>query len=102
MKRKALDRIPGPTSAATETGRLLQEQAHRCAAGDHVYTWTGQVVNVPGASPHLVMACAYGAVHEDGCVSPRRVGPPLTPENMAKRLWTDEELEESRPLRDRP
>jgi hypothetical protein len=90
-------RTPAPTSPAVETARRLDVQAERCAAGDHVYTWSGQIVDVPGGSPHLVMACAYGAVHEDGTTSPRRLGPLLSPENMAKRLWTEAELKEAAP-----
>jgi hypothetical protein len=97
MRAEALHRIAGPTSMTDDAGRHLQEQARRCAAGDHVYTWSGQIVDVPGGSPHLVMACAYGAVHEDGGRSPRRIGPPLTPENTAKHLWTEAELEEAAP-----
>jgi hypothetical protein len=97
MKAKALHRVPGPTSLTDEAGRALQAQARRCAAGDHVYTWTGRIVDVPGGSPHLVMACAYGAVHEEGCPSPRRIGPRLNTENVGKRLWTDAELEKAAP-----
>jgi hypothetical protein len=93
MESNGVHRIPGPTSLTDEAGQRLEEQAQRCAAGDHVYTWVGQIVDVPGGSPHLVMACAFGAVHEHGCLSPRRIGPLLTPENMAKRLWTEAELE---------
>lgn len=89
--------IPGPTPPTVETARRLDVQARRCAAGDHVYTWSGQIVDVPGGSPHLVMACAYGAVHKEGTTSPRLLGPLLTPENMAKRLWTEEELKEAAP-----
>ncbi len=89
--------IPGQTPPTVETARRLFAQAERCATGDHVYTWTGQIVDVPGGSPHLVMACAYGAVHEEGSPSPRRIGPLLTPENTAKCLWTEEELEKAAP-----
>ena len=84
--------IPGPTPRTAEAARRLHAQARRCAAGEHVYTWSGQIVDVPGGSPHLVMACAYGAAHEQGCASPRLIGPLLTPENTAKRLWTEAEL----------
>src|SRR5436189_1335586 len=96
-RMKALHRIPSPTSLTDEAGGRLQEQARRCAAGDHVYTWIGRIVDVPGGSPHLVMACAYGAAHEEACASPRRIGPRLSPENMAKRLWTEAELQEVAP-----
>jgi hypothetical protein len=92
MKPRFRHPIPGPTPTTVETARRLSAQAQRCAAGDHVYTWTGQIVDVPGGSPHLVMACAYGAVHEVGTTSPRLIGPPLTPQNIAKRLWAEEEL----------
>jgi hypothetical protein len=87
--------IPGMPPATVEAARRLHAQAQRCAAGDHVYTWSGQIVDVPGGSPHLVMACAYGAAHEKGSTSPRRIGPLLTPENTAKRLWTEEELKQA-------
>ncbi len=95
MEAKFRHSIPGPTPSTVETARRLSAQAQRCAAGDHVYTWTGRIVDVPGGSPHLVMACAYGAIHEEGSTSPRRLGPLLTPQNMAKRLWTEQELKEA-------
>ena len=87
--------IQGPTPSTAEAARRLQAQAQRCAAGDHVYTWSGQVVDVPGGSLHLVMVCAYGAAHQEGSPSPRLVGPLLTPENRAKRLWTEAELKQA-------
>jgi len=89
--------VPDLTSPAVETARRLDVQAQRCAGGDHMYTWSGLIVDVPGGSPHLVMACAYGGVHKDGTTSPRLIGPLLTPENMAKRLWTEAELKEAAP-----
>lgn len=97
LENKAVHRIPSDASPSVETSRRFQEQAQRCAAGAHVYTWCGQVVEVPGGSPHLVMACAYGALHEEGCLSPKRIGPRLTAENIAKHLWTEEELKEAAP-----
>jgi hypothetical protein len=97
MQAKIVHRIPDPTAATVEISRRLQGQAQRCVAGDHVYTWSGQIVDVPGGSPHLVMACAYGALHEEGCPSPRRIGPRLTAENVAKHLWTEEELKKAAP-----
>jgi hypothetical protein len=97
LEIKNVHRVPGHASPTVETGRRFQEQAQRCAAGGHVYTWCGQVVEVPGGSPHLVMACAYGALHEEGCLSPKRIGPRLTAENIAKHLWTEEELKEAAP-----
>jgi hypothetical protein len=97
MKPKPLHPIPDPTPATVEAQRRVQLRAQCCSAGDHVYTWSGQVVDVPGGSPHLVMACAYAALHDEGCPSPRLVGPLLTPENMAKRLWTKAELEQATP-----
>jgi hypothetical protein len=87
--------VPGPTPRTAEAARRRHAQAQRCAAGDHVYTWSGQIVDVPGGSPHLVMACAYGAAHEKESTSPRLIGPLLTPENTAKRLWTEEELKQA-------
>jgi len=95
MKRQFRHSIPGPTPSTAEAARRLDAQAQRCAAGDHVYTWSGQLVDVPGGSPHLVMACAYGAAHQEGCASPRLIGPPLSPDNMGKRLWTEAELKEA-------
>jgi hypothetical protein len=100
MTRKSMEAqfchsIPGPTQPTVEATHRLHAQAKRCAAGDHVYTWSGQIVDVPGGSPHLVMACAYGAAHKSGSTSPRLIGPLLTPENMAKRLWTEEELKQA-------
>jgi hypothetical protein len=105
MKRQRMETqfhhsIPGPTPPAVDAARRLHTQAQRCAAGDHVYTWSGQIVDVPGGSPHLVMACAYGAAHKTGSTSPKLVGPPLTPENMAKRLWTEEEVKQARSIPD--
>jgi hypothetical protein len=97
MKRKLLHSMPGPTPRTVETKGALELQAKCCAAGDHVYTWSGQVVDVPGGSPHLVMACAYAAAHDPDCVSPRLIGPLLSSENMAKRLWTKEELQQVSP-----
>jgi len=87
--------IPAPTPSTAAAARRLEAQAQRCAAGDHVYTWSGQIVDVPGGSAHLVMACAYGAVHHEGCASPRLIGPQLTPKNIAKRLWTEAELKQA-------
>ena len=88
----------GPLSAAViETRWRLRLQAHRCAAGDHAYTWSGQIFDLPGGSPHQVMVCAYAAVHDDGMPSPRLIGPLHTPENAAKRLWSEQELKESSP-----
>jgi hypothetical protein len=97
LENKGVHRIPGHTPPAVETSRRFQEQAQRCAAGEHVYTWSGRTVDVPGGSPHLVMSCAYGALHEEGCLSPKRIGPRLTPENIAKHLWTEEDLKEAAP-----
>jgi hypothetical protein len=95
MGRQFRHSIPGPTPRTVEAARRLHAQAQRCAAGGHVYTWSGQIVDVPGGSPHLVMACAYGGAHEEGSSSPRLMGPPLTPENTAKRLWTEAELKQA-------
>jgi hypothetical protein len=95
LENKGVHRIPGHTPPAVETSRRFHEQAQRCAAGEHVYTWSGRTVDVPGGSPHLVMSCAYGALHEEGCLSPKRIGPRLTLENIAKHLWTEEELKEA-------
>jgi hypothetical protein len=95
METESRHSIPGPTPSTVEAGHSLDAQAQRCAAGDHVYTWSGQIVDVPGGSPHLVMACAYGAAHKEGSTSPRFIGPLLTPENMAKRLWTADELKQA-------
>lgn len=83
----------GPLSAAAIEARWqIHLQAQRCAGGEHVYTWTGQTVDVPGGSVHQVMACAYAAAHPDGTSSPRVIGPLHTPENAAKRLWSEQEL----------
>jgi hypothetical protein len=88
----------GPLSAGVIEARWqLRLQAQRCAAGDHVYTWAGQTVDLPGGSPHQIMVCAYAALHADGAPSPRLVGPLHTSENAAKRLWTGQELKESAP-----
>jgi hypothetical protein len=97
VKDKAVHRIPGPLPPTVETRLRLQAQVRRCAAGDHVYTWTGQIVDVPGGSPHLVMACAYAAAHDEQCLSPRLIGPLLTRENIAKRMWTKTELQQATP-----
>ena len=83
----------GPLSATLIEARWqLRVQARACAAGNHVYTWVGQTVDVPGGSTHQIMACAYAAVHLDGTPSPRVVGPHHTPENAARRLWSEQEL----------
>ena len=95
MGSKFRHSIPGPTPRTAAASSRLHAQARRCAAGDHVYTWSGKIVDVPGGSPHLVMACAFGAVHDEGSSSPRLIGPPLTPENTAKRLWTEAELRQA-------
>jgi hypothetical protein len=95
METQFRSAIPGPTPLTVEATDRLRTQAQRCAAGEHVYTWSGQIVDVPGGSPHLVMACAYAAAHQEGSTSPRLIGPVLTPENMAKRLWTAEELKQA-------
>lgn len=79
-----------------ETLRALNEQRRRCAAGEHVYTWSGQLLDVPGGSPHEVMGCAYGAVHDPDIPQLKLIGPLYTAENRAKMLWTKEELEEHR------
>jgi hypothetical protein len=92
MENEYRHSIPGPTLPTVDAAGRLELQARRCAAGEHVYTWSGQIVDVPGGSPHLVMACAYGAAHDEGTTSPRLIGPPATPENMAKRLWSEAEL----------
>lgn len=97
MAPKVVHRIPKPPPTTSETNRRLQAQTRRCAAGDHVYAWTGQIVEVSGGSPHLVMACAFGALHDERRPSPRLIGPVLTPENIAKRLWTKAELEQATP-----
>ena len=76
-------------------------QRRRCAAGEHVYTWTGQTVDVPGGSLHQVMGCAYAGAHGEGTPSPRPLGPPHTPENAAKRLWSIDELRAEREHRKR-
>jgi hypothetical protein len=85
----------GPLSAEViETRWRLRLQAHNCAAGNHVYTWSGEILDLPGGSPHQVMACAYAALHRDGTPSPRLIGPVHTPKNAAKRLWSEQELKE--------
>jgi hypothetical protein len=91
-----LEEEAGPLSAAViETRWRLRLQAHRCVAGDHAYTWSGQIIDLPGGSPHQVMVCAYAAVHDDGIPSPRLIGPLHSPENAAKRLWSEQELKEN-------
>jgi hypothetical protein len=93
-----LEKEAGPLSAAVVEARWqLRLQAHRCAAGDHMYTWTGQIVDLPGGSPHQVMACAYSALHAEENPSPRVIGPRHTPENAAKRLWSEQELKDGAP-----
>jgi len=88
----------GPLSAGVIEARWqLRLQAHNCAAGNHVYTWAGQTIDVPGGSPHQIMACAYAALHGDETPSPRVIGPPHTPENAAKRFWNEQELKENAP-----
>jgi len=81
----------------TEARRQLHLQAQRCAAGEHTYTWTGQIVDLPGRSPHHIMACAYSALHVKGTPSSRLIGPLHTAENAAKRLWSEQELKDSAP-----
>lgn len=95
METQFRQSISRPTQPSVEATHRLYAQTQRCAAGDHVYTWSGQIVDVPGGSPHVVMACAYGAAHKEGSTSPRLIGPLLTPENRAKRLWTAEELKQA-------
>lgn len=88
----------GPLSAAAiKTRWQLRLQGHRCAVGDHTYTWTGQIVDLPGGSPHQIMACAYAALHADETPSLRVIGPLHTPKNAAKRLWSEQELKENAP-----
>jgi hypothetical protein len=88
----------GPLSAALIEARWeLHLQARACAAGNHVYTWVGETVDVPGGSTHEIMACAYTAVHADETASPRVIGPHHTPENAAKRLWSEQELKANAP-----
>jgi hypothetical protein len=88
----------GPLSAAMIEARWeLRLQARACAAGNHVYTWVGQTVDVPGGSTHQIMACAYAAVHAEETPSPRVIGPHHTPENAARRLWSEQELKASAP-----
>lgn len=88
----------GPLPAEViETRWRLRLQAHRCADGDHAYTWSGQIFDLPGGSPHQVMVCAYAALHDEGTPSPRLIGPLHTPENAAKRLWSERELKEHAP-----
>jgi hypothetical protein len=85
----------GPLSSGVIEARWqLRLQAHRCAAGNHVYTWAGQIVDVPGGSPHQIMVCAYAALHADETPSPRLIGPLHTSENAAKRFWSEDELRE--------
>lgn len=90
-------RVGSVYPAVIEARWHLHLQAQRCAAGDHVYAWTGQIVDLPGGSPHQVMACAYSALHAEGNPSPKRIGPLHTPENAAKHLWSEQELKESAP-----
>jgi hypothetical protein len=93
-----IEQEAGPLSAAViETRWRLRLQAQRCAAGDHSYTWSGQIIDLPGGSPHQVMVCAYAAVHDEGCFSPRLIGPLHTPENATKRLWSGAELKKHTP-----
>ncbi len=88
----------GPLSAAVVEARWqLHLQALRCAAGDHVYTWVGETVDLPGSSTHEIMACAYAASHTNGTPSPRLIGPLHTPENAAKRLWSKQDMNEHAP-----
>lgn len=88
----------GPLSAAVIEARWeLHLQAHACATGNHVYTWTGQTVEVPGGSRHQIMACAYAALHTDGTPSRRVIGPRHTVKNTAKRFWSEQELRENAP-----
>jgi hypothetical protein len=88
----------GPLPVAVIEARWrLRLQAHRCAAGEHVYTWAGETIDLPGSSLHQIMACAYAATHTDGTPSPRMIGPLHTPVNAAKRLWSQEELKEHAP-----
>lgn len=95
-----LEKQVGPVSPAVIEARWqLHLQARRCAAGGHVYAWTGQIVDLPGGSPHQIMGCAYSALHTEGTPSPRRIGPLHTPENAAKHLWSEQELKESAPPR---
>ncbi len=89
----------GPLSADVVEARWqLRLQARRCAAGNHVYTWAGDILDVPGGSPHQIMVCAYAAVHAEGAPSPRLVGPQQTAEHGAKRLWSEQELKDSAPV----
>ncbi len=83
--------------ATAETRRRLRLQAHRCAAGNHAYTWSGEIFDLPGGSPHEVMVCAFAALHDDETPSPRLIGPLHTPENAAKLLWSEQELKEKAP-----
>jgi len=88
----------GPLSAALIEARWeLRLRARGCATGNHVYTWVGQTVEVPGGSPHQVMACAYAALHTDGTPSPRVIGPRHTPENTAKLFWSEQEIRKNAP-----
>jgi hypothetical protein len=88
----------GPLSAEViETRWRLRLQAQKCAAGDHVYTWSGRILDLPGGSPHQVMVCAYAALHDAETPSPRLIGPHHTPENAAKRIWSGQELKEHAP-----
>jgi hypothetical protein len=43
------------------------------------------------------MVCAYAALHDAETSSPRLIGPLTTPENAAKRLWSEQELKENTP-----
>ena len=91
-----LEKQVGPLSAAVLEARWqLHLRAQRCAAGDHTYAWTGQIVDLPGGSPHQIMACAYSALHAEGKPSARLIGPLHTPENAAKHLWSERELKEN-------
>jgi hypothetical protein len=93
-----LEQEVGPLSSLVIEARWqLRLQAHRCAAGNHVYTWSGQILDLPGGSPHQIMVCAYAALHTDETLSPRLIGPLHTRENADKRLWSKQELEENAP-----
>lgn len=88
----------GPLSDDVVQARWqLRLQAQRCVAGNHVYTWAGEILDVPGASPHQIMVCAFAALHAEGAPSPRLVGPAHTSEHGAKRLWSEQELKDSAP-----
>ena len=94
---KLEERVGAVSAEVIEARWQLHLQACRCAAGEHTYTWTGQVFDLPGGSPHQIMACAYSAVHAEGNPSPRLVGPLHTPENAAQHLWSEQELKENAP-----